>query len=776
MARSLGQWGALKITTAWVLLGLSLVFVGLLTGLLGIVMKNTANSPLQIGALLMVCFGCITTFAALAETFPACCRDEGRESGTSADESGTSADESGTSAPEARRLRWATCTFRNLTAEVAEFHEVVLRGHEDQKRLEGSTLVLPPTKVWVVARRMLYIVSVVVFLDCAMPFAVRLVAFGAALALAKRLERTGPELELDEHSTGKTTCQYVPELGRPSNLEQAQVPKLQEISPRPDALKSSRSTEALTTWRSAASRASRASRASTSNSAKGVEAKMMNLIQKCLDKKVLEIQEVKVQAPASEVSLNARSSETVLTQMTQPEAPSHVETDTSVKADPQPEADDVFADWEEGDEGEEVADESGEYAIVSSCPGLESHVAVFEDIGRRRAMEDRHSVRNVSGACDGGQAGYLGLFDGHGGEWTAGWLARALHRRLRAQLRPGRPLKSAIEAAFVSFDKDQLLRRSSNVLEPGTGSTALVALLCNCSLHLANLGDCRAVGALRDAWPDSSSSGAAADEDAPWPKGAIVEVADSRIPDLRGQRGNVVEARAAGSSKNHRVVYVVRLKRDGALRPFKSQALRLLSVLRAVRLTKDHKPASPEERQRIEAMGGQIDVLSAKTGEESSTEVPRSARVAGLATSRSFTGSERRPLVSADPEQWVVPLTPPRGATDEDNASECANKAPEVPDPSAFSAAASPVFIVLASDGVWDVLEDQLVVDLVWDFLGSVQDPQRGIVSALREAAELVVQAAKDRGSTDNLTCAILLLSWEEKMLLKASPPAALYV
>ena len=140
MARSLGQWSALKITTVWVLLGLSLFLVGLLTGLLGIVMKNTANSPLQIGALLMVCFGCVTTCAALAETLPACCRDEGGESGTSADESGTSA-------PEARRLRWATCTFRNLTAEVAEFHEVLLRGHEDQKRLEGSTLVLPPTKV-----------------------------------------------------------------------------------------------------------------------------------------------------------------------------------------------------------------------------------------------------------------------------------------------------------------------------------------------------------------------------------------------------------------------------------------------------------------------------------------------------------------------------------------------------------------------------------------------------------------------------------------------------
>jgi len=139
----------------------------------------------------------------------------------------------------------------------------------------------------------------------------------------------------------ETITSEAQDVGRPTeagSLEQAQVPKLQEISPRPDALKSSRSTEALTTWRSAASRASRASRASTSKSGKGVEAKMMNLIQKCLDKKVLEIQEVKVQAPASEVSLSARSSETVLTQMTQPEAPSHVETDTSVKADPQPEA------------------------------------------------------------------------------------------------------------------------------------------------------------------------------------------------------------------------------------------------------------------------------------------------------------------------------------------------------------------------------------------------------------------------------------------------------
>ena len=117
-------------------------------------------------------------------------------------------------------------------------------------------------------------------------------------------------------------------------LEQSQLPELQEIEPRPDALKSSRSTEALTTWRSSASRATRASRASTCDSGK-VEAKMMDLIQKCLDKKVLELGQLR--APVSEMA-SARSSATSLTQTTQPEAPSHVETETSIKAEPQSEA------------------------------------------------------------------------------------------------------------------------------------------------------------------------------------------------------------------------------------------------------------------------------------------------------------------------------------------------------------------------------------------------------------------------------------------------------
>ncbi|CAK9082942.1 unnamed protein product [Durusdinium trenchii] len=72
-------------------------------------------------------------------------------------------------------------------------------------------------------------------------------------------------------------------------------------------------------------------------------------------------------------------------------------------------------------------------------------------------------------------------------------------------------------------------------------------------------------------------------------------VLDSRSDELRGQRGTVVEA-DSGPGRPRRVFCVVRLLRDGTLR----QSLRMLSELRAVRLTKDHKPGSPEEKRRIE--------------------------------------------------------------------------------------------------------------------------------------------------------------------------------
>ena len=126
--------------------------------------------------------------------------------------------------------------------------------------------------------------------------------------------------------------------GSDAGALEVQIPKL-AIPQRPDALKSSRSADALTTGRSAASRVSCTTGASTRTNDKRVEAKMMSLIEKCLDKKVLEISQLRAPlSMASEVGLSARSTESAVSQLTQVEAPSHVETDTSVKAEPQAEA------------------------------------------------------------------------------------------------------------------------------------------------------------------------------------------------------------------------------------------------------------------------------------------------------------------------------------------------------------------------------------------------------------------------------------------------------
>lgn len=68
--------------------------------------------------------------------------------------------------------------------------------------------------------------------------------------------------------------------------------------------------------------------------------------------------------------------------------------------------------------------------VASGCGELQADVAAHEDVGRRQAMEDRHWVQNLTAPCEGGQAGYLAIFDGHGGHWTANWLKRSMHQRL----------------------------------------------------------------------------------------------------------------------------------------------------------------------------------------------------------------------------------------------------------------------------------------------------------------------------------------------------------
>lgn len=150
----------------------------------------------------------------------------------------------------------------------------------------------------------------------------------------------------------------------------------------------------------------------------------------------------------------------------------------------------------------------------------------------------------------------------------------------------------------------------------------------------------------------------------------------------------------------------------------------------AVRVSKDHKPEDPEEKERIEKLGGYV----------TTKQQTRVARVNGeLSLSRSigdhffddvFMGID---LISANPFIKKIDLEK------DDDA------------------------LILACDGVWDVMEDQEAIDLVRGILNrKVVDGPKGKIKLWdfrsKDAAEKLIDEALKKGSKDNITAIVLRL------------------
>lgn len=131
---------------------------------------------------------------------------------------------------------------------------------------------------------------------------------------------------------------------------------------------------------------------------------------------------------------------------------------------------------------------------------------------------------------------------------------------------------------------------------------------------------------------------------------------------------------------------------------------------RAIALTKDHKPSSPEEQRRISSFGG---VITYNTG------IPRVQGV--LAVSRAFGNFGIHQYIRADPDLVS------REITAEDS------------------------FVVLASDGLWDVYRNAEVAEICCAMSNQGCKLQR-IVDHL-------VQNAIMKGSMDNVTCVLVRLN-----------------
>lgn len=129
----------------------------------------------------------------------------------------------------------------------------------------------------------------------------------------------------------------------------------------------------------------------------------------------------------------------------------------------------------------------------------------------------------------------------------------------------------------------------------------------------------------------------------------------------------------------------------------------------AIAVSRDHKPDQTDERQRIEDAGGFV--MWAGTW-----------RVGGvLAVSRAFGDKLLKQYVVADPEIKEEKV---------DSSLE---------------------FLILASDGLWDVVSNDEAVSMV----KPIEDPE--------EAARLLLQEAYQRGSADNITCVVVRFLPEPK-------------
>ena len=147
---------------------------------------------------------------------------------------------------------------------------------------------------------------------------------------------------------------------------------------------------------------------------------------------------------------------------------------------------------------------------------------------------------------------------------------------------------------------------------------------------------------------------------------------------------------------------------------------------KAMALTDDHKAAREDETARVEAAGGQILFWNG-------------VRVMGLlAVSRAIGDHSLRPYVIADPEVTVVN----RQQGDE--------------------------LLVMASDGLWDVISNQEACALAKKCLLRARQKGSSRENAARVAATVLTRAAVDRGSRDNVTVLVIDLMQYPDDLLEA--------
>ncbi|CAL1528704.1 unnamed protein product [Lymnaea stagnalis] len=168
------------------------------------------------------------------------------------------------------------------------------------------------------------------------------------------------------------------------------------------------------------------------------------------------------------------------------------------------------------------------------------------------------------------------------------------------------------------------------------------------------------------------------------------------------------------------------------------------NLFQAICITKDHKPDDPDERLRIEDSGGKVIVKSgvprvvSRKPRTNREKFPTLAVARSLGDLWSFDNDTQKYIVSPDPDVGVLKLDP--------NKHRC---------------------LVLASDGLWNVLSPEESVNMVMDVeakfeQGIINDPNVDVGPWSNSAEQLVSRALEKWQSkaliADNTSCVVVVI------------------
>ncbi|KAK7692592.1 hypothetical protein QCA50_004223 [Cerrena zonata] len=349
--------------------------------------------------------------------------------------------------------------------------------------------------------------------------------------------------------------------------------------------------------------------------------------------------------------------------------------------------------------------------------------AVTDEKGPRRFMEDAHSIV-VPFAGVRGQ-GFFAIFDGHAGKQAAEWCGQNFSLRLLETLRtkPNSPIPDVLNYTFHDVDTKLSKMTEESDGKMHSGCTAVTAFLrledadgkqsflppsfdpFQSSLDMIEAGS--------DESDSNSHTGGHTDEHKKKSSKSKIKNAFRHIGgSSRSSQNNSSDASSSHSNQTS-TPSPTQDKDDQIYTPVTASNIRRVlycanagdarGVLcrsgKAVRLTYDHKGTDKQEAKRIVDAGGFV----------------MSGRVNGvLAVTRSLGDSSMKEFVVG------APYTTETELSEEDE------------------------FLILACDGLWDVLQDQEAVAQV----RHIADPA--------EAAKSLMDQAYAKYSTDNVTVLVI--------------------